>query len=369
MIIDKKDNASISPFGQSLPVKMASSLFGAVVGFRNALYDHLPFLSHPADRPVISIGGIRAGGTGKTPVALMIGEHLLSKGYAVAFLSRGYRRKKHRICIVKPYESVFWEEIGDEPCLLHNRLPQTWLGINAKRRRSAARLSALLPKRAAFVLDDGFQHRTLKRDLDIVCLHDGAHNDLLIPSGFLREPFGALSRAHAALIIGSADNKSALEELRLLVAERFPGLCTAVLFQEMGHWVNAGDGRSAAVPPIEKPLLVCGIARPERFIAMVRKAGITPCIERIFSDHHRYIANDFIKTRELYSTGIITTEKDAVRLAAPGVVPAEMVWYPTLNYRFAERKDEERLYSLIDARCPYGQRRERECGLSRQQVL
>jgi tetraacyldisaccharide 4'-kinase len=350
MIIDKKDNASISPFGQSLPVKMASSLFGVAVGFRNALYDHLPILSHKADRPVISIGGIRAGGTGKTPVALMVGEYLLSKKYAVAFLSRGYGRYNHGPRIVKPHETVPWEEIGDEPCLIHNRLPQAWLGIDAKRSRAASKLSTLLPERAVFVLDDGFQHRALRRDLDIVCLHDALQNDRLIPAGYLREPVSALSRAHAALIIGSADSSELLEGQRLRLVERFPRLCTAVLFQEMGHWVNAGDGRIAAAPPIENPLLVCGIARPERFIAMVRRAGITPCAERIFPDHHRYIANDINKTRELYLKGVITTEKDAVRLKTSGIVPAEKVWYCTLNFRFAERKNEERFYTIIDTR-------------------
>jgi tetraacyldisaccharide-1-P 4'-kinase len=122
MIIDNGKYSSAAPFGRSFPVRAASAAFGAAVGARNALYDHLPFLSHRANRPVISIGGLRAGGTGKTPVALMVGEYLLSKGRDVAFLSRGYRRKGHGLRIVKPNEKASWEETGDEPCLLHNRL-------------------------------------------------------------------------------------------------------------------------------------------------------------------------------------------------------------------------------------------------------
>lgn len=350
MIIDKKYFDSVAPFGRSFPARAASAVFGAAVQFRNALYDQLPYLSHKAKFPVISIGGIRAGGTGKTPVALMVGAYLRDQGHAVAFLSRGYHRKDRRSRIVKPNETVSWEKIGDEPCLLHGRLPQSWLGIDANRYRAASRLSALLPQNAVFVLDDGFQHRSLRRDLDIVCLHDIPQNDRLIPSGWLREPIGALSRAHVALIIGSTDNAALLAKHSILLSKRFPGLFCAVLFQEMGHWVNAGDGRIAATPPIEKPLLVCGIARPERFIAMVRRAGITPCAEHIFPDHHRYIANDINKTRELYLKGIITTEKDAVRLKTSGIVPAEKVWYCTVNFRFAGRKNEERFYTLIDTR-------------------
>ena len=335
--------------GQSLPIKAASAVFGAAVGFRNALYDCLPFLSCKADRPVISIGGLRAGGTGKTPAALMAGEYLSSKGFDVAFLSRGYRRKERGLRIVKPRETALWPETGDEPCLLHERLPQSWLGIGANRCRAAARLSKLLPQRAVFVLDDGFQHRAIRRDLDIVCLHDSLPDDRLIPLGWLREPADALSRAHAALIIGAADRTGAMEALQSTLAKRFPALCIAVLFQEPGLWTNAGDGRTTPTLPVKIPLLVCGIARPERFIAMVRKQGITPCAERIFPDHHRFGTHDFGESRELYSNGIITTEKDAVRLKMLENVPADKLWYCSITLRFADENQREGLFSLIDA--------------------
>jgi tetraacyldisaccharide 4'-kinase len=334
--------------GQSLPIKAVSAVYGAAVGFRNALYDSLPFLSCKADRPVISIGGLRAGGTGKTPVALMVGEYLSSKGFDVAFLSRGYRRKDRGLHIIKPHEKASWLAIGDEPCLLHERLPQSWLGIGADRCSVAMRLSKLLPQHAVFVLDDGFQHRAIRRDLDIVCLHDSLLDDRLIPCGWLREPASALSRARVALIIGAADRTDALEALLSTLAKRFPGLCTAVLFQEPGQWTNAGDGRTAPVPQVKNPLLVCGIARPERFIAMVKKAGITPCAEHIFPDHHRYGIHDFSENRKLYSNGIITTEKDAVRLKTLSSVPAEKLWYCGVKLRFAGEKQKENLFSLID---------------------
>jgi tetraacyldisaccharide 4'-kinase len=349
MVIDKKEHELSGPLGQSFPIRAASTVYGVAINVRNKLYDALPFLSHTADRPVISIGGIRAGGTGKTPAALMVGEYLLSQGYAVAFLSRGYRRKDRRVHIIRPYETAPWEEIGDEPFLLHDRLPQSWLGIGADRFGTASRLGALLPQRAAFVLDDGFQHRPLRRNLDIVCLHEATLDEGLLPAGWLREPVSAVGRAHAALVIGSVDNAALLEEQRAQLAGRFPWLCSAVLFQEMRRWVNAGDGSAASVPPFKNPLLVCGIARPERFITMVRSSGIIPCAELIFPDHQRYRTNDFDKTRELYSKGIVTTEKDAVRLKTLGVVPAEKIWYGTVTMRFADGKDQTRFYTLIDA--------------------
>lgn len=348
MINDLNKYNSIAPFGRSFPVRTASAVFGAAVGIRNALYDQLPSLSHKAEFPVISIGGLRAGGTGKTPTALMVGTYLLSRGHAVAFLSRGYRRKNHALRIVKPHETASWDTTGDEPCLLHNRLPETWLGISANRHRAASRLAPLLPEHAVFVLDDGFQHRALKRNLDIVCLHDTLLNDRLIPSGYLREPAGALSRAHAALCIGPRENADPLCRLRAVIAEGFPDCYSAVLFQEMGHWVNAGDNSTASCPPLQNPVLICGIARPERFLAMVLRTGVTPCAKLVFPDHHQYTTNDLPELRELYSKGIITTEKDAVRLQSLGIAESRKVWYCTVVLRFADRTDEEQLHSLID---------------------
>jgi tetraacyldisaccharide 4'-kinase len=354
MIAAKKGHDSPPPLGRSLPVKAASMLFRSVVKVRNALYDSLPFLSYPADRPVISVGGLRAGGTGKTPVALMVGEHLASQGRTVAFLSRGYRRQGRSLRIVKPDETAPWKETGDEPFLLHERLPASWLGVCASRLRAAARLASLVPRNAVFVLDDGFQHRRLRRDLDIVCLHDTLPDDRMLPAGWLREPAGALSRAHAALIIGPDDRADTMELLRATLARRFPALVIAVLFQEPGPWRSAA-GDSAPLPPFERPFLVCGIARPERFTEMVRKQGISPRAELVFPDHHPFGTDDLGESRELYSYGVITTEKDAVRLAELSAVPAEKVWYCGTVMRFAEEKDRGRFYSLVTTRVTRGE--------------
>jgi tetraacyldisaccharide 4'-kinase len=337
-----------------LPVTLAavsgplSAFYGAGTAFRNALYDRFPALSHAALRPVISIGGIRAGGTGKTPVAAMIGAYLASKEIGVAYLSRGYRREDSACRIVAPGESVPWRAIGDEPALLHSRLPQSWLGIGPDRSKAAARLAPLLPPRSVFVLDDGFQHRALRRDLDIVCLHESFSTDRLIPAGFLREPLSSLSRAGIALIIGPPEHAEALMHRKSLLAARFPGLFVAVMYQEPGCWVNARDGRRSTVPPPKNPVLVCGIARPGRFTDMVRKAGIVPSATLIFGDHHPYEPDNFRNYREVLPNGIITTEKDAVRLQSMDVVQLEKMWYLTIEMRFADSADEIECNSLID---------------------
>jgi tetraacyldisaccharide 4'-kinase len=319
-----------------------------MVAFRNLLYDRLPGFSKKAACPVISVGAISAGGTGKTPLALLVGEYLQLKGRTVAFLSRGYHRPDRRPRIVAPQEKIDWRLIGDEPWLLHNRLPDTWLGIDARRCRTAAALAKKMPGLPVYVLDDGFQHRALRRDLDLVCLHQAVLKDRMIPAGFLREPVASLNRAGAALIIGSIEECTALERTRDALNRLFPQLPFFILFQEIGDWVNAGTGEKRAKPPSDDPLLVCGIARPERFLAMVRASGITPAAELIFPDHHNFITNDFNKTRELYSKVIISTEKDTVRLCHTGIVTAEKVWYLTIRLRFNADSEKKQFFRLID---------------------
>jgi tetraacyldisaccharide 4'-kinase len=335
-------------FSRSLIARLLSSVYGMVLSTRNFLYDRLPFLSGKAPRPVISIGGIRMGGTGKTPAALLVARYLQSKNRSVAFLSRGYGRNGNRLRIVNPGEEVSWDLIGDEPWLLHDRLPESWLGIHPDRRKSAGELARTIPQQSVFVMDDGFQHRALRRDLDIVCLNTPPEKDRLFPAGNLREGTAALRRAQIVLLIGRAGNPERIENQSSELLRRFPHLKVFTLVQQPGSWVCAADGRTAGKPPLERPLLVCGIARPERFIEMVRDAEITPGETIIVPDHHQYIANDFNKTRELYSNGVITTEKDAVRLKKLKVVPDKTLWYLTIELVFKNKAQEKEFYPLIE---------------------
>jgi tetraacyldisaccharide 4'-kinase len=173
-----------------------------------------------------------------------------------------------------------------------------------------------------------------------------------LPAGYLREPLSALGRANTALLIGAREDMVKLERTRGILASRFPKLPLMILYQEPETWVNAASGEKAAKPPLDHPVLVCGIARPERFMNMVRASGIIPGEELIFSDHHDYLRNDFAKTRELYSKGIITTEKDVAKLCAAGIAAAQRVWYLSIRLCFDGTENERNFYGLIDKHLP-----------------
>jgi tetraacyldisaccharide 4'-kinase len=191
----------LKPLGNNILARFLAGIYGLIVSCRNAWYDR-----HPGFRTghlTISVGGIHAGGTGKTPVAIMLGEHFSKAGRDVALLSRGYKRINSRPIIAEPGEKQTWDRIGDEPVMFQQAVPKAWLGIGANRKRNAKEIAGRLRDNAVIILDDGFQHRSVHRDIDIVCLPADLFADYLIPAGFLREPKTSLSRAHAICLIGS----------------------------------------------------------------------------------------------------------------------------------------------------------------------
>jgi tetraacyldisaccharide 4'-kinase len=358
MVINmKKKLRKNKNFDSPLPVRLASSpaaaalthAYTAVVNARNFAYDSLPVLSKKANRPVISVGGIRAGGTGKTPAALLTAQHILNnRGYDVAFLSRGYGRSTDKTIIVKPHEKAKWEETGDEPCMLHDNLPESWLGIGVNRAAAAKKLSRLIPEKSVFILDDGFQHRQLRRDLNIVCLSESTFDDRMIPSGYLREPVSSLARADIALVIGSPERIDKLKEVEAVAANQKSPPVTAILLQRPVSWVEARTGKVTQTPPLPRPAVICGIARPDRFLAMLRSLSVEPSEVRCFRDHYKFKKNDFALAHDIYSDGVVTTEKDAVRLLSTEFAYLREIWYLKIGLRFADSESEVRVLSKIN---------------------
>ncbi len=333
--------------GSSLTVRFLSKIYGSIIKRRNLNFDRNPSLSYKSRFPVISVGGIRAGGTGKTPLTMHIAQQLVSQQLNVAFLSRGYRRRSKEDQIVLPYEKANWELIGDEPAMLHGNIPQSFLAVSSSRTRSAQRLEQLAPPNTVLLLDDGFQHRNLKRDLDIVCLNETILSETLLPAGYLREPLESLNRAQALVLTGSKERLSALQEVASVIKTRFPGIEVFVAVQIVDCWVNASTGQEQLEPPLKEPVAFCGIARPHRFFQLLDSQGVHPVKKMVFPDHHRFSRYDIESIHKLYSHGLVTTEKDAFRLRNNNFVPEQKLWYLKIKIQFESESLLNRFNILI----------------------
>ena len=271
-----------------------SAVYGAAVGARNFLYEHGVVRVRKLSTPVISVGSISAGGAGKTPFVIMLGELLKQRGIAFDVLSRGYGRKSHGTLVVDPNGSP--HDFGDEPILTARRLGCP--AVVGESRHEAGQLAEQKFSVQLHILDDGFQHRSLARDFDIALVTAKDVTDQLLPAGRLREPLRSLLRADAVVLFGEVD-RNALPS----------GIKNAWQVQ-----------RTLLVSDISpsNPIVFCGIARPQDFLEQIKAKGIVPAVFKAFRDHHAYSAND---VRELialrdrnHAGGFITTEKDAVNL-------------------------------------------------------
>ncbi|MBN1761016.1 MAG: tetraacyldisaccharide 4'-kinase [Chitinispirillaceae bacterium] len=327
----------------------ASLLYGTAVHLRNRHYDHYPESAGKVSLPVISIGGIRAGGTGKTPAVMLLATILQQQGYEVGLLSRGYKRTDREPVIVAPGETVEWERTGDEPAMLRAACPGIWLGIGQDRTPNARFLCERMGNRAVLLLDDGFQHRKLHRDLDILCLHESLFIDRLLPQGYLREPVTALGRAQVFFLTGNRDREKQLLYVDEKLAHRFPEVPRFLLFNDVVAWVNARTGEETQKVPFSAPVAISGIARPERFFDLLARDGVQPCRKMVFTDHYHYTDYDIAALRKLYSQGLITTEKDAVRLSSLDDIPEDSLWYLKVRLQFSENSSFNRFNHYINA--------------------
>ncbi|MGA7925844.1 MAG: tetraacyldisaccharide 4'-kinase [Candidatus Sulfotelmatobacter sp.] len=270
-----------------------SAVYGAVVGARNALYDRRLLRSRSLSGTVISVGNISTGGSGKTPFVILLGELLKARGIPFDVLSRGYGRTTRGVLLVDP--GGLPRDFGDEPLLIARRL-QTPVVVGEDR-YEAGRLAESRFGAQIHLLDDGFQHRGLARDFEIGLVTPDDARDRLLPAGRLREPLRSLERADAVVLTSGASPES------------FPLAGKTVWRVRRG--IVAQD-----VPA--RPIVFCGIARPQNFLLQLRAAGIDPVAEAFFRDHHAYAEKDIRDLLQLRlrseAGGFVTTEKDAVNL-------------------------------------------------------
>ena len=258
--------------------------------------------------PVVSIGNLSAGGTGKTPFTIALASLLLREGIHVDVLSRGYGRKSREVERVDVHGSA--GQFGDEPLLIAGKTGvPVYVGAQ---RYLAGRLaeSHAGPKTGVHLLDDGFQHRQLARQADIVLVNSEDLADSLLPAGNLREGLSALKRASVlAVPVGDDAAVGRLQKLG------FGPRIGQAIWRFRREMVAPEIPESLAQRPV---VAFCGIARPEQFFAGLTQKGLQVAASRAFPDHHRFTQADVaMLRRELKSTGsgaLVTTAKDLVRL-------------------------------------------------------
>jgi tetraacyldisaccharide 4'-kinase len=277
-----------------------SKAFRFVLQAREKLYASGVLTTLRLHHPVISVGNLTVGGTGKTPLVIALAEGLRDRGYRPVVLSRGYGRISRGVLVVGSQPSK-WENWGDEPFLIKQRLRNVSVVVGANR-YEAGRLAEQQQLGNIFVLDDGFQHRRLHRDVDVVTIDpvEWAAGELLLPTGRWREPKASIARANVACV----------QDVPGASVPEVPIPSFKVRPQIDGIYIE-----DAQIPPDHfknrAVVAFAGIAKPERFFTALESVGVQPVRTVRFRDHHHYSARDIEK---LGGEMLITTEKDAVRL-------------------------------------------------------
>ncbi len=271
-----------------------TTIYGFATNARNRLYDRGTLRSQRLSRPVISVGNISAGGSGKTPFVILLGDLLRQRGIRFDVLSRGYGRDTHGVLVVDPSGNP--RQFGDEPILISQRLGCPV--IVGENRYEAGTFAEKTFNSDFHLLDDAFQHRSLARDFDIVLFAPQDLNDDLLPAGRLREPLSSLRRADAIVLSEDVDAK-------YLPAGKFIWRIKRTLSISQHVQLNS-------------PFVFSGIARPQSFVEQLRAAGIQIAGHKFYRDHHRYSERDIrelIALRDRHNAdGFITTQKDQINL-------------------------------------------------------
>ncbi|MHB1700572.1 MAG: tetraacyldisaccharide 4'-kinase [Acidobacteriaceae bacterium] len=289
-------------------------VYAAGLARKNARFDSGRARPRKLAWPVISIGGLSAGGAGKTPFVILLAQLLAEHGCAVDVLSRGYGRKGNRTERVEATGDA--ARFGDEPLLIARRAGvPVYVGSE---RYEAGLLAERAPQNEAdrsklrlHLLDDGFQHRRLARSVDMVLVTRRDLQDRLLPAGDLREPLQSLRRADI-LVAREEEGAEVEQAARRVLGDAMPVLWRVKRSVRISGQCNAQPSR---------PLAFSGLARPADFAESLSAAGLQPAETVEFRDHHRYTAEDMrslvARAKAAGADSFATTEKDAVKLSAP----------------------------------------------------
>ena len=285
----------------------ASVFYGLASGLKNFLYDKNVLIPQKVDAFVISVGNMTTGGVGKTPVVAEIAKYLINNGEKVAIVSRGYGGKldNKNINVISDGKEIFYDAkmSGDEPYWLATNTKAVVL--TCKNRYKAAKFATEKFGVTKIILDDGFQHRKLYRDLDIVLMDSekGFGREKLLPAGPLREGLEAFKRINKFVIVSKNVDHTRAEKLAKIISKK-QNIPTLVCKTEPEKVYNIKTGEI-----LDKNIsanAICAIGQPEQFFAFLNDYQIEEKI--IFDDHHSYVED------EIPQGTIITTEKDAVKM-------------------------------------------------------
>jgi len=292
----------------SRPVRMLlwplALLYGAIVRLRVWLYAKGLLKQKRLNAPVVSVGNLTVGGTGKTPMVIWLAEIFLAEGKRVAILSRGYRGANGT---------------SDEIELMKFRLQgRAAFGVGKDRFREGRRLETQRPI-DVFLLDDGFQHLQLARDLDILLMDAsrGLAGELLLPAGHLREPLSAMSRANILVFTRTENMPGTVDAIQKL--NQYPVFAAAtqlVGFRRLGGEITLLSSSEIGGGPF---FAFCGLGNPDAFFRDLRNWGVAVCAQMSFSDHHHYTEEDILQihleAKRAGAKAFVTTEKDEQNLS------------------------------------------------------
>ncbi len=324
-------------------------VYSLVMSGRNRLFDWGVLKQHELPVPVISVGNLTVGGTGKTPLVEYIVRFLMERGKRVGIVSRGYKRRSRGVVVVSDGQSVRVDarQAGDEPMQMALAFRDALVVVGERKveaAQEAIRLGA-----EVIVIDDGFQHRQLKRDLDIVVVDstNDVTRDAVLPAGRLRESLSGLRRA-SIVALSHADEGSP-DELEARLSQFFEGPFVRFRYR-ICEARRATDDAVVSLDALRRMRLVSfsGIGNHEAFVRRLNRDRFTVVGDLRFADHHRYGDVDLqtidFTARAMHADAVITTEKDIVRLradksAAQQLFDSQSVFYITIAVEILGEED------------------------------
>ena len=304
-------------------------LYGGVMALRNAAFDLGLFASTDVGIPVISVGNISAGGTGKTPLVEHLARTLEQQGYRVGILSRGYGRETTGFRWVRNGTQVDTDasRCGDEPVQIAQNISGAYVAVDEERVSGAQTMIAEAGIEV-LLLDDAFQHRWIARTIDIVVMtaSDVIEGDQLLPAGRLREPLSALGRARALIVTGCADDDIADRVREQLRSQA--DLDVFLTYPSITELREFATGKRADLKGLagKRMLAMSGIGNPRSFRETLGRSGLRVAAEQVFADHHVLTAGEVsdlrLVCRQEACEAIVMTQKDAMRMRSHPVMKA-----------------------------------------------